>query len=163
MNQNKPVKKTVQANKVVIKNKKASFEYEFLDTYVAGIVLKGTEIKSIRDSKASINEAYCYVEKGQVFVKNMHIGLYQWASFAQHETKAIRKLLLNAREIKQIFGQVKNTGITAIPLKLFINEKGLAKLEIAVVKGKKLYDKREDIKNRDNDRMLGRLMKKTVG
>jgi len=163
MNPKNENKKAQPNNNVVIRNKKASFEYEFLDTYIAGIVLKGTEIKSIREHKASINEAYCYIQNGEVFIKNMHIGAYKWASFSQHDVKAIRKLLLHANEIKKIFGQVKNTGITAIPLKLFINAKGLAKLEIAVVKGKKLYDKRQDIKDKENDRTLQRVMKKTVG
>lgn len=158
MNSNK--KKS--APKVVIKNKKARFEYEFLDTYTAGLVLKGTEIKAIRAQKASINEAYCFVHQDEVFIKNMHIGTYEWASFNQHDPKAMRKLLLNYREIKKIFNEVKNTGITIVPLTLFINDRGLAKLEIAVVKGKKLYDKRQDIKERETSRMLGRVMKKTV-
>ena len=149
-------------NNLVIYNKKARFEYEFLDTYTAGLVLKGTEIKSIRDQQISINEAYCYIQDGEAFIKNMHIAPYRWASFMQHEAKAVRKLLLNKKEIRKIFEAVKNTGITLIPLRLFLTAQGLAKLEIAVAKGKKNYDKREDIKDRDNKRMLGRVMKKKM-
>ena len=158
---NKPNKKEAR-NAVVIRNKKARFEYEFVDTYVAGLVLKGTEIKSIRAGKASINEAYCFVQNNEVFVKNMHIAHYEWASFVQHEAKALRKLLLNKKEIRKMLSAVQGAGITAVPLKLFINERGLAKLEIAVVRGKKLHDKRQTIKERDTKIMLDRIKKKHV-
>jgi SsrA-binding protein len=143
-----------------IRNKKAGFEYEFLDHYTAGIVLKGTEIKSIRLGKASINEAYCYVEKGEVFIKNMHISPYENASFYKHDPKSVRKLLLNKHEIYKIFNKVKIEGITLIPLKVFMSGAGRAKVDIAVVRGKKLYDKRQDIKEKDAKRELGRIMKK---
>ena len=150
-----------KVNNISIKNKKAKFEYEWLDTYIAGLVLKGTEIKALRLGRASINDAYCFVNKGEVFVKNMHIGAYEWSSaFDKHEERAMRKLLLHKKEINKIFGQVKNAGITCIPLKLFINDKGLAKIEVGVVKGKKLYDKRESIKTREADIALSRVMKK---
>jgi SsrA-binding protein len=131
-----------------------------LDTFVAGIQLGGTEIKSIRNGKASILEAYCVVENGEIFVRNMHIAEYSNASFYQHKPKADRKLLLNKREINKIDKQLKTKGFTVIPLRLFINEKGLAKLEIATAQGKKLYDKRQDLKEKDDKRSMDRAMKK---
>lgn len=147
-------------SKINIRNKKASFEYAFIDKYVAGIQLSGTEIKSIRDSKASINEAYCFVSNNEVFIKNMHIAVYEAGSYNNHDPKRDRKLLLNKTEIKKIEKKLKDKGLTLIPLALFINEKGLAKIEIAIAKGKKLYDKRESLKEQDSKRMIGRLMKK---
>lgn len=146
-------------SKINIRNKKASFEYAFIDKFIAGIQLNGTEIKSIRDSKASINEAYCFVKDSEIFIKNMHIAIYEAGSYNNHEPKRDRKLLLNKTEIKKIEKKLKDKGLTLIPLVLFINEKGLAKLEIAIAKGKKLYDKRESLKEQDSKRMIGRLMK----
>ncbi len=143
-----------------IKNKRARFEYEFLDTYVAGIVLSGTEIKSIRLSKASISESFCeFNDRGELFVINMQIDEYSHASHFNHRPKAERKLLLNKRELKKLEKEVKTSGLTIIPLKLFLNDRGLAKLQIALAKGKKLYDKRETIKDRDNKRDLDRIKK----
>lgn len=143
-----------------IKNKRARFEYEFLDTYVAGIVLSGTEIKSIRQSKASISESFCeFNDLGELFVINMQIDEYSHASHFNHRPKAERKLLLNKRELKKLEKEVKTSGLTIIPLKLFLNDRGLAKLQIALAKGKKLYDKRETIKDRDNKRDLDRIKK----
>lgn len=143
-----------------IKNKRARFEYEFLDTYIAGIVLSGTEIKSIRQSKASISESFCeFNDRGELFVINMQIDEYSHASHFNHRPKAERKLLLNKRELKKLEKEVKTSGLTIIPLKLFLNDRGLAKLQIALVKGKKLYDKRETIKDRDNKRDLDRIKK----
>lgn len=147
-------------SKINIRNKKASFEYAFIDKYVAGIQLNGTEIKSIRDSKASINEAYCFVKDSEIFIKNMHIAIYEAGSYNNHDPKRDRKLLLNKTEIKKIEKKMKDKGLTLIPLVLFLNEKGLAKIEIAIAKGKKLYDKRESLKEQDSKRMIGRLMKK---
>lgn len=147
-------------SKIHIRNKKASFEYAFIDKFVAGIQLNGTEIKSIRDSKASINEGYCYVKDSEVFIKNMHIAIYEAGSYNNHDPKRDRKLLLNKTEIKKIEKKLKDKGLTLIPLVLFLNEKGIAKLEIAIAKGKKLYDKRESLKEQDSKRMIGRLMKK---
>jgi SsrA-binding protein len=147
-------------NPINIRNKRAKFEYHILDTFVAGIQLGGTEIKSIRNGKASILEAYCVVENGEIFVRNMHIAEYSNASFYQHKPKADRKLLLNKREINKIDKQLKTKGFTVIPLRLFINEKGLAKLEIATAQGKKLYDKRQDLKEKDDKRSMDRAMKK---
>jgi SsrA-binding protein len=141
---------------VNIRNKRAKFEYHILDTFVAGIQLGGTEIKSIRNSKASILEAYCVIENGELFLRNMHISEYENASFYQHKPKADRKLLLNRREINKIDKQLKTKGFTVIPLRLFINEKGLAKVEIAIAQGKKLYDKRQDLKEKDDKMAMAR-------
>lgn len=145
---------------VNILNKKAKFEYEILDTYTAGIVLTGTEIKSIRDSKASISESFCeFNDRGELFVINMTIQEYIFGNYYNHKPKAERKLLLNKRELKKLEKEVNIKGNAIIPLRLFINEKGLAKLEIALGKGKKLYDKRDTIKDRDNKRNLDRIKK----
>ncbi|WP_412985387.1 SsrA-binding protein SmpB [Pontimicrobium sp. IMCC45349] len=145
---------------VNILNKKARFEYEILDKYTAGIVLTGTEIKSIRQSKASIAESFCeFNDLGELFVINMTIQEYDFGNYYNHKPKAQRKLLLNKRELKKLEKEVKNTGLTIVPLKLFINEKGFAKLDIALARGKKLYDKRENIKDRDNKRDLARIKK----
>lgn len=143
-----------------IKNKKARFEYELLDKYTAGIVLAGTEIKSIRYGKASISESFCeFNDKGELFVINMQIDEYSHASHFNHKPKAERKLLLNSRELKKLHKEVKASGLTIVPLTLFINDRGLAKLQIALAKGKKLYDKRDTIKDRDNKRNLDRIKK----
>lgn len=143
-----------------IQNKKARFQYEILDKYTAGIVLTGTEIKSIRSSKASIAESFCeFSENGELFVVNMTIQEYAFGNYYNHKPKATRKLLLNKKELKKLNKEVQNTGLTIIPLRLFINEKGYAKLDIALAKGKKLYDKRETIKDRDNKRNLDRIKK----
>ena len=145
---------------VNILNKKARFSYDLLDTYTAGIVLTGTEIKSIRASKASIDESFCeFNEQGELFVINMTVQEYDYGNHFNHSPKAERKLLLNKKELKKLEKEVKNTGLTIIPLKLFINEKGFAKLQIALAKGKKLFDKREAIKDRDNKRNLDRVKK----
>ena len=145
---------------VNILNKKARFSYDLLDTYTAGIVLTGTEIKSIRASKASIAESFCeFNEKGELFVINMTVQEYDYGNHFNHRPKAERKLLLNKKELKKLEKEVKNTGLTIVPLKLFINEKGFAKLNIALAKGKKLFDKRESIKDRDNKRNLDRIKK----
>ncbi len=142
-----------------IKNKKASFEYAFIDKYSAGMQLTGTEIKSIRESKANISDAYCFFKDNELFVKNLHISEYKEGSYNNHEPKRDRKLLLNKRELEKIKNETKDKGITIIPLRIFINEKGLAKIEIAVSKGKKNYDKREDLKEKDAKREIARAMK----
>ena len=146
-------------NPINIKNKRAKFEYQLLDKFVAGIQLGGTEIKSIRNGKASILEAYCVVEDGQVFIRNMHITEYENASFYQHKPRADRKLLLNKREIDKLDKKIKLKGFSIVPLRLFINNKGLAKLEIALAQGKKLYDKRQDLKAKDDKRAIDRIKK----
>ena len=145
---------------VNILNKKARFSYDLLDTYTAGIVLSGTEIKSIRASKASIAESFCeFNDHGELFVINMTVQEYDYGNHFNHKPKAQRKLLLNKKELKKLEKEVKNTGLTIVPLKLFINEKGFAKLNIALAKGKKIFDKRESIKDRDNKRNLDRIKK----
>jgi len=146
--------------KINIKNKKARFEYEILDTYVAGIQLTGTEIKSIRASKARITESFCeFNERGELFVINMYIEEYINGNIYNHKPKSERRLLLNKRELKKLQKEVQNVGLTIIPLKLFLTDNGWAKLQIALCKGKKLYDKRETIKDRDNKRSLDRIKK----
>ena len=146
--------------KINILNKKAKFQYEILDRYTAGIVLSGTEIKSIRSSKASIAESFCeFNDKGELFVINMTIEEYAFGNYYNHAPKATRKLLLNKRELKKLEKEVNIKGNSIIPLRLFINEKGLAKLDIALGKGKKLFDKRDTIKDRDNKRNLDRIKK----
>ena len=143
-----------------IVNKKARFSYDLLDTYTAGIVLTGTEIKSIRASKASIAESFCeFNDSGELFVINMTVQEYDHGNHFNHRPKAERKLLLNKKELRKLEKEVKNTGLTIIPTKLFINEKGFAKLKIALAKGKKLFDKRETIKDRENKRNIDRIKK----
>ncbi len=149
----------MSTNTINIKNKRASFEYNFLDKYTAGMQLTGTEIKSIREGKANINDAYCTFIKEELWIRNMHITEYSKGSHYNHEPNRDRKLLLNADELKKLSAKLKNQGLTIIPLHLFINEKGYAKLEIALAQGKKLYDKREDIKHRDLQRETARRFK----
>ncbi|MDX1652512.1 MAG: SsrA-binding protein SmpB [Brumimicrobium sp.] len=146
-------------NPVNIKNKRAKFEYHLLDKFVAGIQLGGTEIKSIRNNKASILEAYCVVENGEIFVRNMHITEYENASFYQHKPRADRKLLLTKKEIRKLEKSMNVKGYTIVPLRLFIDDKGLAKLEIALAQGKKLYDKRQDLKEKADQRAMDRVKK----
>jgi len=134
-------------------NKKARFNYEILDTYIAGIVLTGTEIKSIRDRKVNINESYCYFKDNELYVKQMHIAKYKFGNIYNHDEYNIRKLLLNRREILKIQNKM-DVGISIIPLELFISKNGFAKLEIGIAKGKKLYDKRRTIKERELKRKL---------
>ena len=143
-----------------ILNKKARFSYDLLDSYTAGIVLTGTEIKSIRASKASIAESFCeFNDSGELFVINMTVQEYDHGNHFNHRPKAERKLLLNKKELRKLEKEVKNTGLTIIPTKLFVNEKGFAKIKIALAKGKKLFDKRETIKDRENKRDLDRIKK----
>ncbi|MDN6279839.1 MAG: SsrA-binding protein SmpB [Psychroflexus sp.] len=147
-------------NKINIQNKKARFNYEILDKFTAGIVLAGTEIKSIRQGKATITESFCeFNDKGELFIINMDIQEYSHASHFNHQPKNSRKLLLNKQELKKLYKQVTNTGLTIIPLRLFLSSNGYAKLQIALCKGKKLYDKRESIKDRDTKRRLDRIKK----
>ncbi|WP_299251620.1 SsrA-binding protein SmpB [uncultured Aquimarina sp.] len=147
-------------NRINILNRKAKFEYEFLDKYTAGIQLAGTEIKAIREGKAGIAESFCeFHNNGELFVINMNIEEYSHATYFNHNPKSERKLLLNKQELKKLEKEVKNSGLTIIPTRLFVNDRGLAKLDIALARGKKLYDKREAIKDRDNKRTLDRIKK----
>ena len=143
-----------------IKNKKASFDYEFVDTYTAGIVLTGTEIKSIRLGKASLVDTYCYFINGELWVKNMHISEYFYGSYNNHNARRERKLLLSKKELRNLQNEEKHPGVTIVPTRLFINEKGLAKLVIALAKGKKQYDKRQSLKEKDDKREMDRMFKK---
>jgi len=143
-----------------IKNKRARFEFELIDQYTAGLVLTGTEIKSIRNSKASISESFCeFSDKGELFVINMSIETYSDGGYVNHRVRADRKLLLQKKELKKLHKEVKNVGLTIVPLNLFISEKGYAKLRIALAKGKKIHDKRNIMKDRDNKRQLDRVKK----
>ena len=142
-----------------ILNKKAKFEYIILDRFTAGIQLFGTEIKSIREGKASLVDSYCVVEHGEMYVKQMHIAEYRFGSYANHEAKRDRKLLLTKREIRKLDKATKDTGKTIVPLVLFINEKGLAKMEIALCQGKHAYDKRQSLREADDKREVAQLMK----
>ena len=143
-----------------IQNKRARYEYELIDEYTAGIMLTGTEIKSIRNSKASIAESFCeFNDRGELFTVNMYIEEYAFGTRFNHKPKAQRKLLLNKKELNKLHKEVKNGGLTIVPLRLFINDKGCAKICIALARGKKLYDKREIIKDRVNKRDLDRVKK----
>jgi len=144
-------------NDINIRNKKASYEYNFIDKYIAGIVLTGSEIKSIRLGKVNLQDAYCTFLNGELFVKELHVSPYVMAKEITHEPKRERKLLLNKRELRKLETKNKEKGLTIIPIRIFLNERGLAKLEIALAKGKKLYDKREDIKDKDLKRELDRM------
>ena len=149
-----------QQNNIVIKNKRASFDYEFIETFVAGVVLTGTEIKSIRLGKASLVDSYCVFIKRDLWMKNMYVAEYFYGTYNNHESRRDRKLLLNRKELNKIERFSKDTGFTIIPTKLFINEKGLAKIVIAVAKGKKTYDKRQSLRERDDKRDMDRAFKK---
>ncbi len=142
-----------------IRNKKASYEFSFLDKYVAGMELTGTEIKSIRMGKANITDGFCLFENGELIARNIQINEYEKGTHYNHAPKRDRKLLLHKHELKKLEGKLKDQGLTIIPLRLFINEKGWAKLEIALAKGKKLFDKRADIKTRDVQREIARRVK----
>lgn len=148
---------TVNVN---IKNRRATFDYEILDTYTAGIVLTGTEIKSIRKGKAGLTDTYCCIMNGEVWIKNMYIAEYEFGTYNNHATHRDRKLLLNRKEIRDLEKSSQQAGYTIVPLRLFINERGLAKMVIAVARGKKSYDKRQAIRERDDRREIERLRKR---
>ncbi len=142
-----------------IKNRKITFEYELIERFVAGIKLVGTEIKSIRNGNVNLTESYCQFYGGELFVKNMHISEYELGTCNNHEARRDRKLLLNRKELFKLERKVKESGLTIVCVKLFINERGLAKLEIALARGKKTYDKRESLKLKDSKRDMDRMMK----
>ena len=144
---------------VNIKNKRATFDYELIDTYTAGIVLTGTEIKSIRLGKASLVDTFCYFTKGELWVKNMYVAEYFYGSYNNHVARRDRKLLLNRKEIQQLLQDTKSPGFTIVPLALFIDEKGRAKLKIALARGKKEYDKRQTLKEKEDRREMARFVK----
>jgi len=142
-----------------IKNRRASFDYEFIEKYIAGIVLLGTEIKSIRLGKVSMNDAYCYFLAGELLIKNLNISEYDFGTCNNHEARRERKLLLTKKELRKLDRKVKETGLTIVPIRLFLNEKGLAKLEIALARGKANYDKRQTLKEKDARREMDRFSK----
>lgn len=144
---------------IQIKNRRATFDYEILEKYTAGIQLFGTEIKSIREGKAGLNDTYCIFVGNELWVKNMHIAAYRFGTYNNHEVQRERKLLLTKKELKKLMRGTKETGYTMVPLKLFIDEKGLAKLDIALVRGKKNYDKRQSLKEKEDKRHIDRAMK----
>ncbi len=144
---------------MVIRNRRATFDYEILERYVAGIQLFGTEIKSIRDGKASLTETYCTFIKNELWVKNMNISTYFFGSYNNHEPRRDRKLLLQRRELNKLIRATKETGNTIIPTKLFINERGLAKMEIGLARGKKMHDKRQSLREKDDRREMDRMRK----
>lgn len=150
----------MEAKDINIKNKRARFDYEVLDTFTAGIVLTGTEIKSIRLGKASLADTFCYVANGEVWVKNMHIAEYFYGSYNNHAARRDRKLLLNRKEIRRLAKDSEEAGVTIVPLRLFINERGLAKLVIGLCRGKKEYDKRQSIREREDRRAVARMFMK---
>ena len=140
--------------KIFFKNRKATFNYEVFDKYTAGIILKGTEIKSIRSSLITMNSSYCVVDNNAIYVKDLNISEYEFGNVNNHEPKRKRKLLLNKREINQIIKKVSEKKLSIIPLNLFVSDRGFAKIQIALCKGKKIYDKRESVKEREVDRKL---------
>jgi SsrA-binding protein len=141
---------------VNIVNRRASFEYQFLDKYAAGVMLKGTEIKSIREGKVNMQDGYCVIHNGELFLHNMHISTYTEGTHYNHEPMRVRKLLLNKSELKKLEKGLQEQGVTIIPIRVFISDRGFAKVEIALARGKKLHDKREDIKAKDVKREMER-------
>lgn len=152
--------KTNHNNTINIKNRKATFDYEIIETFTAGIVLTGTEIKSIRQGKCGLTDTYCMVINGEIWVKNMYIAEYSYGSYNNHTTHRDRKLLLNRNEIRHIAKDTMQPGFSIVPLRLFINDRGLAKVVIAIGRGKKQYDKRQSIKEREDKRTIDRMFKK---
>ena len=146
-----------QTSDIRIKNRKVTFEYELIEKFIAGIKLVGTEIKSIRGGKVNLTESYCQFFGGELYVKNMHISEYDFGTCNNHEARRDRKLLLNRKELTKLEKKVKESGLTIVCVKLFINDRGLAKLEIALARGKKTYDKRESLKLKDAQRDMDRM------
>lgn len=147
-------------NQINIKNRRASFDYEIIESFTAGLVLTGTEIKSIRQGKAGLTDTFCFINNREVWVKNMYIAEYFYGSYNNHAARRDRKLLLNKKEIERLEKYNDLSGFSIVPLRLFINERGLAKLVVAIAKGKKVYDKRQSIKEREDKRMMDRMMKR---
>ena len=147
---------------ISIRNKRATYDYEILDTYVAGIVLSGTEIKSLRLGKASLTDCYCYFHNGELFVRGMNIAEYHWGSYNNHVPKRDRKLLLHKKQIRYLDAKVAEKGLAIVPLKMYFNEDGRVKVELALARGKKLYDKRASMKERDTKREIDRALKERV-
>ena len=157
---NKEEQEIRKKSPVQIRNKKASFEYYFVDTYTAGIVLTGTEIKSIRAGKASLVDTYCFINKGEIWLEGMNIAPYFYGSFTNHEARRKRKLLLNKREIRRLAEDAKSPGYTIVPILVFIDQHGRAKVDIALCRGKKEYDKRQTLKEKEDRREMDRAIKR---
>lgn len=155
----KKLKKMITSNNIRLRNKKATFLYEIVETYTAGIQLLGTEIKSIRGGKASLTESYCAFKEDELFIVNMNISEYDLGGYVNHEPRRDRKLLLNRQELNKLEKKTKERGFTIVPLSLFINSKGLVKVDIALARGKRQFDKRNDLKDKDNKRELDRMKK----
>lgn len=154
-----PKKNALKASRVNIKNRRAEHDYFIVDKFTAGIVLTGTEIKSIRAGKAGLADTFCFILDGEIWVKNMYVAEYAFGSWGRHELRRDRKLLLNKKEIRNLQNDTKSPGYTIVPLRLFIDENGRAKLEIALCRGKKQYDKRETLKEKDDRREVERITK----
>ena len=148
------------ANEVNIKNRRASFDYEFIEEYTAGRVLKGTEIRSIRAGRAGLADAYCYFHRGELWIKGMYVAEYKLGTYYNHAERRERKLLLQKKELSKLERKTKESGLTIVPLRVFLNDKGFAKVRIALARGKKQYDKRESLKAKDAKREMDRFMKK---
>lgn len=144
---------------MVIKNKRATFDFEILQTFSAGIVLTGTEVKSVRGGKAGLSDSYCIILNGEVWLKNMNITAYKEGSYNNHEPRRLRKLLLNREEIRKMESRLKEKGTTLIPLQLYFNERGFAKVDIGIARGKKMYDKREELKKKDQAREIRKFVR----
>ena len=142
-----------------IVNRKAKFNFEFIDSYKAGIVLTGTEIKSVKEGKVNMSDSFCYFKNGELWLKNLHIAMYNFGSYANHEPLRLRKLLLTKRELRKLETKIKEKGLTIIPYKIFFSERGLAKIEIIVAKGKKSFDKRDALKSNDDKKQMDRIKK----
>ncbi|MGV8827146.1 MAG: SsrA-binding protein SmpB [Breznakibacter sp.] len=151
---------SVKANQINIKNRRATFDYEILERYIAGIQLAGTEIKSIREGRAGLVDTFCYFVKGELWVKGMRVSEYFYGTYNNHQPERDRKLLLQKKELEKLVRKTKESGLTIVPLRLFINERGYAKLEIGLAKGKKMHDKRETLRSKDAKREIDRVMKK---
>lgn len=152
-------KKTVKVNSVNIRNKRATFDYEVLDTFMAGIVLTGTEIKSLRAGKAGLTDSFCIFDRGELWAKNVYIAEYFYGTYNNHNAHRDRKLLLTRKELKGLAPDSKEPGLTIVPLRLFINDKGLAKMDIALCRGKREYDKRDTLREKEDRRAMDRALK----
>ena len=152
-------KKTVKVNAVNIRNKRATFDYDVLDTFTAGIVLTGTEIKSLRAGKAGLTDSFCIFDRGELWAKNVYIAEYFYGTYNNHNAHRDRKLLLTRKELRGLANDSKESGLTIVPLRLFINDKGLAKMDIALCKGKREYDKRDTLREKEDRRAMDRALK----
>lgn len=150
----------IEPDRINIRNKRAGFDFEIIQSFEAGIMLTGSEIKSIRDGGGSINESFCLIRDGELYIKNMNIPEYSHGSYSNHEPTRLRKLLLKKRELERITSKIKEKGLSIIPVRVFINERGFAKMEVALARGKKKFDKRDSLKQKETKREMDRVLKK---